>query len=182
MGLKALGERIMLVTEDRPPLDGLPLDSVLEIWVNMLLWSGLAPTVQHLVHADITFSESVVLRMLQRTPLNVADVASCISITQSAASRVVDRLVHDGYVSRQENPDDRRQKQMMLTEKGKGLIETIESVFVQTTRPILETLSPAEAAQFRSLLVKMIVAQGACPLKFSTSPPDPELPQPERAP
>jgi DNA-binding MarR family transcriptional regulator len=103
-------------------------------------------------------------------------VASCISITQSAASRVVDRLVHDGYVSRQENPGDRRQKQLMLTDQGKGLIDRIEAVFVQATRPILKALSSSEQDRFRALLVKMVAFQGCCPLKSPTSPPCPEAP------
>jgi len=78
----------------------------LEIWVNIVIWSGMQPAFEEMVHADLTFPESIVLRMLQRAPLSVADVAEGISITQSAASRVVDRLVHDGFVERQENPSD----------------------------------------------------------------------------
>jgi len=105
-----------------------------------------------------------VLRMLQRAPLSVADVAECISITQSAASRVVDRLVRDGFVERQENPSDRRQKLLTLSPAGQVLLDQIEAKVTRAAQPMVDTLTAAERKQFGALLVKMIASLGPCPI------------------
>ena len=157
----------MIAERGQPRLDEMPLDHLLEIWVNIVIWSGIQPAFEEMVHADLTFPESIVLRMLQRAPLSVADVAEGISITQSAASRVVDRLVRDGFVERQENPSDRRQKLLTLSTAGQVLLDQIEAKVTRAAQPMVDTLTVAERKQFGALLVKMIASQGPCPIPGS---------------
>ncbi len=152
----------MIATSDERRLDELPSEQLLEVWINLLIWSGIQPAFEEMVHANLSFPESIVLRMLQRASLSVADVASCISITQSAASRVVDRLVHGGYVEREENPADRRQKVLTLTPAGEALMEQIEAKVAHAAQPIIDALSKPEREQFCALLAKMVACQPRC--------------------
>ena len=53
----------------------------------------------------------------------VSDIGDELGISNPAASQMIDRLVQDGLVLRTEHPDDRRVKQIKLTEKGFELIQ-----------------------------------------------------------
>jgi DNA-binding MarR family transcriptional regulator len=50
--------------------------------------------------------------------IGVGDMGSELGITSAAASQMLDRLVQQGLVIRSEDPNDRRGKQIKLTEKG----------------------------------------------------------------
>ena len=154
----------MIAEPEQRLTEDTPLELLLEVWIKQVLWSGIQPTFHEMVHANLTFAEMIVLRMLQHDSLSVADVAECMSITQSAASRAVDRLVHDGYVERQENPTDRRQKLLTLAPLGESLMNSIEAKVAHQAQPIVDALSAAERQQFGALLAKMIAFQDPCPI------------------
>jgi DNA-binding MarR family transcriptional regulator len=100
-----------------------------------------------------------VLRQLQHRPLTIAQVAECLSITHSAASRAVDRLVRDGFVCRVENPTDRRQKVLTLTSQGSAFIQDLQGKFTAGLAFLSTGLSPEEQEQFRLLIAHMVAAQ-----------------------
>src|SRR5215218_2277885 len=136
----------------------LPLEELLPLWNRMFWWSGVRPMFRRMVEADLTMAESVVLRSLQRGPLTVAEAASCLMLSNSAASRAVDRLVRDGYIEREENPGDRRQKRLTLAPKGAELVQEMEGIAVDGLRQLTATLSPEECETMRALLVRMITS------------------------
>lgn len=137
-------------------LRALSLEEILPIFNRMFWWSGVRPMFRRMVEADLTMAESVVLRSLQRGPLTVADAASCLMLSHSAASRAVDRLVRDGYIVREENPEDRRQKRLTLAPKGAELVREMEGIAVDGLRRLTAALSPEECETMRALLVRMI--------------------------
>jgi DNA-binding MarR family transcriptional regulator len=53
----------------------------------------------------------------------VSDIGSDLGITNSAASQLLDRLVQLQLVSRTEDPVDRRSKLIVLTEKGRQILQ-----------------------------------------------------------
>jgi len=148
----------------RQDLESMSLDQLAQYWTNLVFLLGIRPALEYIERADLSIAESIVLRYLGQGPQNVAAVATCLAITQSAASRSVDRLVHDGYVARQENPDDRRQKQLSLTPKGTALVEQITAALGDAAEPFLEVLNTVERAQLRTLLIRMLSEEGVCPV------------------
>lgn len=141
-------------------LEALSLEELLPRWNKLFWWSAVRPVFRKMLDADLTLAESVVLRSLQHGPLSVSDAAETLCVTPSAASRAVDRLVRDGLIARQENPDDRRQKQLTLTPAGAALLGEMESVTVERMRLIMAVLSRDEQEQFRALLIRLIAAYG----------------------
>ena len=114
---------------------------------------------QSMLQLDLTMSENIVLRQLQHQPLTIAQVAEYLSITHSAASRAVDRLVCDGFVCRVENPTDRRQKVLTLTKQGSALIQDLQGKFTAGLELLSTGLSPEEQEQFRLLIAHMVATQ-----------------------
>jgi DNA-binding MarR family transcriptional regulator len=139
-------------------LEEMTLSELLPHWTRMLWLLGMRPLLKNLLELNLTMSENIVLRQLQRRSLSIADVASELSLTHSAASRTVDRLVRDGYVERVENPADRRQKVLTLTVKGAALMQEIEGKLIAGIEFMALRLSPEEQERFRVLIARMVAA------------------------
>jgi len=79
---------------------------------------------------------------------NISDLARALGITTAAASQLLRRLVEQGYVVREENPADRRNKRLLLTPQGEEVLQSISSPPNGTTlNHLLESLSPSETKQ-----------------------------------
>lgn len=139
-------------------LMALPLAALLRYWQRLTWWTGMWPLFRHMAALDLRLPEIMVLRILVRRSLNVAEVAECIALSQSAASRAVDRLVGDGLISRQEDPHDRRNKRLTLTPAGLARIEEIEQVYGGEFGSLVAELSPAEQEHLRTLFAHLLAA------------------------
>ena len=69
------------------------------------------------------FRTLVVLHSRRGTNLN--GLAAEVGVTASTAVRMVDKLVTAGYVTRRDNPDNRREVQLALTASGRRLVERV---------------------------------------------------------
>lgn len=146
--------------QPEPSLDveTLTLRELIPHWANMLWLLGMRPMLQNLCDVSLTMSDNIILRQLRRRSMTITEVATELSLTHSAASRMVDRLVRDGWVRRVENPADRRQKVLTLTPEGVGLMEGIESKLTAGIEFLAARLSPDEQEQFRLLIARMMAA------------------------
>ena len=139
----------------------LTLEQLIPRWNRLVWWTGIRPMFRMMAEINLSLAESVVMRSLQRGPLSVAEVGACLCISHSAASRAVDRLVRDGLISRQENPEDRRQKQLTLTPKGEAMVGKLEAIFAAQMKPLVAALSEEEREQLRVLMARMLTAHAA---------------------
>lgn len=137
----------------------LPLPELIRRWSRVVWATSVRPMYRRMLEHDLTLAELVVLRQVQRGNLSVAAAAECLHLSPSAASRAIDRLVRDGLLRREENPDDRRQKLITVTAAGRQLVEEMEAIFTQRQQQIVAVLDEAEQAQFRALLARMLAAQ-----------------------
>lgn len=138
--------------------EDMTLSELLPHWTRMLWLLGMRPMLESLSKLNLTMSENIILRQLQRRSMNIADVASELSLTHSAASRAADRLVRDGYVERVENPTDRRQKVLSLSDEGVALMQVIEGNLTVGIEFMASCLSSEEQEQFRVLIARMVAA------------------------
>jgi len=72
---------------------------------------------------------------------NFKKLAEALSVTPPNVTGIIDRLVEQGLVSRQENPQDRRIMILKLTEKGQGLLDTLKEKRVNTMTKIMANLN-----------------------------------------
>lgn len=140
-------------------LEQVSLHELMPLWGRVIWHMGMEPVFRRMQELGLSDSEYMVIQRLRRAPLNVADVGECLFISHSAASRAVDRLVREGHVRREENPADRRQKVLTLTEKGAALADMLETVLATGVEPMLTALTEEEREQSRRLMLRMIVPQ-----------------------
>jgi DNA-binding MarR family transcriptional regulator len=72
----------------------------------------------------------------------------------SDVSRIVDRLFDKGLLTRVENPEDRRQKALEITEKGLDLLNTLLNTELKVDS-LLSNLNEEEIIEFNRLLDKI---------------------------
>ncbi len=82
-----------------------------------------------------------------RGSCNISDISSEMGISNPASSQLLDRLVQLELISRHENPQDRRNKQLVMTDKGRQfLLDTLPTRQPWLTE-LAASLSSEEKAQ-----------------------------------
>ena len=65
---------------------------------------------------------SVLMQLHHKGACGMSEISERFEVTPAAASQLVDKLVQNGYIQREEDPNDRRAKLLNLTDKGRDLI------------------------------------------------------------
>lgn len=105
---------------------------------------------------DITPQQYNVLRILRGqhpNPCNLKLVKERMLDRMSDASRIIDKLKAKGFVERHECPNDRRNIDLLITEKGLELLKTLDYVDDEF-KNTFKNLSVAEVKQLNDLLDK----------------------------
>jgi len=66
---------------------------------------------------------SILMQLHYKGSCGMSDISEHFDISNAAASQLAEKLVQGGYIERDEDPNDRRAKQIQLTSKGRKLIE-----------------------------------------------------------
>ena len=60
---------------------------------------------------------------ISRGTRGVRDIGDDLEVSSAAASQMLERLVQQGLITREEDPHDRRVKQIVLTDKGQQVVD-----------------------------------------------------------
>jgi DNA-binding MarR family transcriptional regulator len=77
----------------------------------------------------------------------VSDIGDELGITSAASSQMLERLVQMGLITRSEDPDDRRVKQIVLTDKGNQKVQDSIRARQSWMEDLVTSLTPAEQDQ-----------------------------------
>jgi DNA-binding MarR family transcriptional regulator len=106
---------------------------------------------------DITLQQYNVLRILRGqypSPITVCGIIERMLDKMSNASRLVDKLLLKDFVIRRECPSDRRQVDVVITEKGLDFLKQIDQCQAKWEEN-LHGLTEAEAHELSNLLDKL---------------------------
>lgn len=106
---------------------------------------------------DITPQQFNVLRILRGqhpNPCNLKLVKERMLDRVSDASRIVDKLKVKGFLQRHECPNDRRNVDLLITEKGLELLKSLDYIDDEF-KTIFKELSPADIKTLNDLLDKI---------------------------
>ncbi len=91
-------------------------------------------------HHTVTPQAGKLLFWLREGPMRSGELADHCMLTRPAVTELVDGLVADGYVRREESPDDRRAVVLSLTASGRRAIERFEDRFAEALKGVLAHL------------------------------------------
>jgi DNA-binding MarR family transcriptional regulator len=90
----------------------------------------------------------------------VSDIGGDLGISSPAASQMIERLVQQGLITRSEDPNDRRAKQIVLTEHGKQIVQESMRARSEWIDVLANKLSPAEQDQAAVVLTVLASRAG----------------------
>lgn len=114
------------------------------------------------LHAKgVTVAEWVVLReMFDEEETSPGMIAERIGMTRGGVSKLVDRLVGKGFITRADRTDDRRFQSIALTAEGRYLIPQLAALADQNDEEFFGALSVSERAALMASMKKLVQAHG----------------------
>lgn len=121
---------------------------------------------------DVTVPQIKALLIVASGPTTTSQIAHRLGVTLPSATRLVDRLVEHGLVTREENPNDRRYTNVLPTSTAIELVESLNAYRRDALNAALARLAPGELQEVKRGFVHLVAAcaagQGeADPLKES---------------
>lgn len=115
--------------------------------------------------ASLTMPQLVTLHMLTHADnRSVGAIAACLRLSPPATSHLIDRLVRARLVARTEDPEDRRQKRVSITEAGRELVERINNERSREVSLVLARVNPVLRRQFAEVLERVVDELAALPI------------------
>lgn len=88
----------------------------------------------------------------------ISDIGEHLGVTSAASSQMIDRLVQLDLLQRSEDPLDRRNKSLALTDKGRALIADSIEARRRWLEDLTRTLAPDQQAAIASALTTLTLA------------------------
>jgi DNA-binding MarR family transcriptional regulator len=121
------------------------------------------------VGVGVTMSQAKVLYLVQAEPdLRMSALAGRLGVSLPSISGVVDRLVDQGLLTRRDDPSDRRQALVRITEAGTDQLELFRELNARQVRILLARLDAADLAVVGRALDVLAAASAAPTTQTST--------------
>lgn len=98
------------------------------------------------------------------------ELARLLDVGKVTLGGLIDRLEENGLVTRVPDKEDRRSKRVLMSRKGKALIQKLEAIGIAVNTEIMEHITEVEAQQLIDVLSKMkknLIAMDAVPASTS---------------
>lgn len=134
-----------------------PFNQVLRRWTELSMSRSMRDFVSFMRDHDLSMSQvSLLFRLYYRGQCGVSDIASHLAVSNAAASQAVERLVQQGWLARNEDPNDRRVKQVDLSPAGRRLIQDGIEARVHWMTELTTALSAEEQSAIATALEALI--------------------------
>lgn len=122
--------------------------SALNEWAQVFMARSMHDMVQFTKEAGVSMPQlSTLMHLHHHGVCGVSDIGEHLGVTSAAASQMIDRMVQQGLLERTEDTNDRRVKQISVTEKSRQLIEKSIAARQKWMEDLTTVLSPAEQEQ-----------------------------------
>lgn len=112
---------------------------------------------ERMAEVGLTMPQIVALHVLRYGgQRSIGELGESLKLSTSATSHLVDRLVAKGFIDRREDPDDRRQKNVAITEEGSTFVDDLAAERTAEFARALSTLDPDLQQQLVLVLVRAI--------------------------
>ena len=99
---------------------------------------------------------NVMMRLHYRGACGVGDLGGEMGVSSAAASQLLDKMVQQGLALRIEDPQDRRNKRISLTEQGAEVVQKAIEARQAWMGPLVAELAPEQQEEIRRALNVLI--------------------------
>jgi DNA-binding MarR family transcriptional regulator len=108
---------------------------------------------------NVTAAQGRLLYLVDRYGLSHAGkIARECSVDPAAITRLIDRLVRDGFLTRARCGLDRRMVRLVLTPQGRAVADQMPAVFTDVYNEVLADFGPDEHALFKAMLRRLLAS------------------------
>lgn len=118
------------------------------------MWALMAQELASLGH-DLTFSQYITLKKLAEGMAGVTDLARAAEVNPGAMTRLLDKLVDKGLVSRSAAPGDRRAINIALTDAGLAIWQDINQCGMRVRERAFLGMVESDRDQLMQLLSRV---------------------------
>ncbi|WP_425147361.1 MarR family winged helix-turn-helix transcriptional regulator [Deinococcus sp.] len=127
---------------------------------------------------DVSLSQMTAMYKVRAfAPISVTALAEHLGVSLPGTSQLIQELVRRDLMERRENPDNRREKLLALSEQGQQFLSFRERAMVEAYTEVFGGVDPGTLARAEQTLTDLILqARQLQPTSHSpTSPPPPPL-------
>jgi DNA-binding MarR family transcriptional regulator len=134
-----------------------PLSQTLHEWLRLVMRRSMRNLMRYAKEKNYSIEQlNALYRIYHKGHCGVSDLGEEMGVTSAAASQLLDKLVQQGLAMRSEDPLDRRNKRVALTEAGEAIVQESMAVRQGWLDRLAETLTPAEQQQVDAALRLLI--------------------------
>ncbi|MBT3389620.1 MAG: MarR family transcriptional regulator [Chloroflexi bacterium] len=127
--------------------------NTLHQWIKIFMRRSMRNFLGYVRESGLSMSQLGALFHIHRMGSSgVTDLGDHLGVTSAAVSQMLERLVQQALISRTEDPNDRRVKQIVLTDKGCQILEESIRARQGWLDDLAVALSPAEKEQITAAL------------------------------
>jgi DNA-binding MarR family transcriptional regulator len=129
------------------------LAEVVQEWSEVFMRRSMHDFKCFMDESGLSFSQvSILMHLYHGGKRGVSEMGDHMGVTNAAASQAVDRLVQLDMIKREEDPADRRAKQLALTEKGRIQVQNGIEVRSKWVESLTDTLTLEQQSTIVSML------------------------------
>ncbi|MDH4944154.1 MarR family transcriptional regulator [Sulfurimonas sp. C5] len=105
---------------------------------------------------DLTHLQfSILMNLYRNNTTTQKELLKYVYGDEASVTRLIDRLESKGYLKRVQSQDDKRKKNISLTEEGRFLVQKLVHFAKEVNQELIKDLDQDEAEEFLRLLQKV---------------------------
>jgi DNA-binding MarR family transcriptional regulator len=134
-----------------------PFVDAMKQWIQLSMRNSTRNFIHYARESGLSISHFGAIFYIYRIgSCGVTEIGEQLGVTSAAASQMLERLVQQGVVLRTEDPQDRRVKRIVLTEKGRRILDEAIQARQSWLEELAHSLSPSEKDSVISALKLLI--------------------------
>ena len=126
-------------------------------WLDVFMQRSMRDFILFTKEKGLSMSQiGALFQVHRRGACGVSDIGDELGVTSAAASQMIERLVQQELITRSEDPSDRRLKQIVLTDKGRQLMQESIQARQSWMDELVDVMTLEEQAQVTAALRLLI--------------------------
>jgi DNA-binding MarR family transcriptional regulator len=101
-----------------------PVTQSLRAWMDVFMHRSMRGWTHYAKSTGLSMPQfNILMQLYHKGTCGVSEISERFDISNAAASQLVEKLVQSGHLDRAEDPNDRRAKQLHLTDNGSKLVK-----------------------------------------------------------
>jgi DNA-binding MarR family transcriptional regulator len=134
-------------------------EDALKEWMKHLLRLSMKGFIEYAAETKLSMPQiALLIRLNGKRRCGVTELGEEFGVSGAAASQMVDRLVQLGLLERVEDVDDRRVRRLLLTQKGRAIVERNFEARQGWIKSFCSTIRPELAHDAAHILRELVAA------------------------